>query len=319
MENVERRYVDVFGADTLTWAEYNLEYFAKAILERATSIVQPKEAVSDFDKAIWFTSLTVLLGKILPPNRFLFRIVEDQDKFFIQFHDTAKLQQPQTVEVPYRKIFDWKIDSWKDAIAIPTAEERRKLYDYWVENGQRPSEIMKRFHISEGSLYHWRSRSSTAYSDKYKCWQENSYAGQIRRVAILLYESGIKFIDPTVMCTIFDCSRPLAEYSIKSLKSSDTAEISKIDLDHAIKYIELLMSNAELYLNQKRTKSITNVGRAACNSICKASGIRITSRSIWDRDAKKSVSGFDSKNYNKIVSYLNGVMTTLKQRKEGMK
>lgn len=78
MEKTGTACVGVDDTATLTWIEYKLETFATIIKERLSKIVEAKETVSDWDKAAWFTSIVVLLGKVLPANRFLFRIVEEE-------------------------------------------------------------------------------------------------------------------------------------------------------------------------------------------------------------------------------------------------
>lgn len=320
MENIERRYVDVFGADTLTWAEYNLEYFAKAILERATSIVQPKEVVSDFDKAAWFTSLTVLLGKILPPNRFLFRIMEDDVKFLIQFHDTAQIQQPQTIEVPYRKVFDWGVESWEDALRL-CKEDRHKFYEKWRSAGFSNEQISNHFgRKSSGNVTSWLDTDSKEdwLVVKRNRHATSSHGAIVKRVLLILDEAGIRFIQYGVLENAFYLITGIrANTGISMAKRAATIspDISKC-LNIAIRYVEEIIekieeANALTYSNISLRPFFITLSRSTgikCNKVVKYIPTTGQTRNLINHESLE-----------KYLTIYNNVLTNLNKMKGELK
>lgn len=199
MEKTETIHVDLGDTTNLTWIEYKLEMFVAMIKERLSKIVAPKDVVSDFDKSIWFTSIVVLLGKILPANRFLFRIIEEENQFLIQLHDPAQLQQPQIIEVPYRKVFDWGMKSIDEFLKL-NKEERNSIYDYWRQH-RTHAEICKYFGRPSATMCKYLTSDSTE-TGRYKALEEyrsHSFANRVRGVVEALKLVGIYNVK---ICTI---------------------------------------------------------------------------------------------------------------------
>lgn len=323
MENVERRYVDVFGADTLTWAEYNLEYFAKAILERATSIVQPKETVSDFDKAIWFTSLTILLGKMLPPNRFLFRIMEDQDSFLIQFHDTAKLQQSQTIEVPYRKVYNWGITSWEDAIKLSN-KERVDWYNKWKKDGFTDAQIGNHFNIPYFRIYSWVRHDSrnSSLAKRNEIHYADSKSGIVRRSISLLKEAGLNriasgklFADAYTHVTGYPSNYDILQTTKRCNKRAMSSEIDKC-LDISICYVKSLIdqineTNAQTYVDTHIRKFLVELSRTTKINLC--------GKRVWFPEIRKERKLVNHEGLEECLEFYNNVLTNLNKMKGELK
>ena len=180
----------------LTWIEYKLETFAELLKIRLAEIVQPKETVSDWDKATWFTSIVVLLGNILPPNRFLFRIIEEENKFIIQLHDPAQQQEPKDIEVPYRKVFDWGVESWEDAKML-CKEDRCILYEKWKKEGFSDSQIADHFGISNSFLVSSWANSDSLSNSHAKAnvrRAETKVGPTVKRIRLILESVGVKSI-----------------------------------------------------------------------------------------------------------------------------
>lgn len=321
MENVERRYVDVFGADTLTWAEYNLEYFAKAILERATSIVQPKKVVSDFDKAAWFTSLTVLLGKMLPPNRFLFRIMEEESRFLIQFHDTAQIQQPQTIEVPYRKVFKWEIETWEDALRL-CKEDRHKFYEKWRSEGLTHGQISDHFGCkNSGNITTWLNSDSKEASTKLKHdrFATSSQSAIAKRVWCILDKEGIRFIQHDALENAFyqitGVKACAAIYLSKRVGATISPDILKC-LNIAIRYVEEIIEkikevNALTYSNTSLRPFFITLARSTgikCNKVIK-----------WIPTTGQTRHLINHESLEKYLKFYNNVLTNLNKMKGELK
>ena len=320
MENVELKYKELCKLNTLTWIEYNLEYFAKEILERATSIVQPKETVSDFDKAAWFTSLTVLLGKILPANRFLFRIMEDESKFFIQFHDTAQIQQPQTIEVPYRKVFDWGVESWDDALQL-CKKDRRELYSKWTNEGYNDSQIARHFGIKgSNSIRSWANRDSwnSALRKTRKRFSETTVGPVIARIRYILKANGVDTIIRNVFKDVYHqitgdtiTCNSLISTNIKTL----SPDIPKC-LNIAIRYTEEVIEKIKEVNSSPLTSR--SIGQFV-SGLSRSSKIKNAPKKAYDPITGKTRSVINYNELEKILDFYTNVITNLNKMKGELK
>lgn len=312
MEKTGTIHIDLEDTTKLTWIEYKLEQFVELIKERLPKIVQPKETVSDWDKAAWFTSIVVLLGKILPANRFLFRIIEEENQFLIQLHDPAQLQQPQTIEVPYRKVFDWKIGSWKEAKAIRTKEERQQLFNYWIENGIPVTEIAKHFGLEDSS----RLNKWVAYSSREFCYtnrENRGFANQIRNTIKVLLNAGIEQVSQAFMSKVFNCSSSYV-YGVAKYNTKYCVDPSNADIDCAIKYVKAVMAECETY-KKRISEKIPRRNDHTHALICLSTGVDLRNDNIWSPEQYRMVTYLDEKGYNEAIRCLETVLNNLNQMK----
>ena len=315
MEKTGTIHVDLGDTTKLTWIEYKLEQFVELIKERLPKIVQPKDVVSDFDKSIWFTSIVVLLGKVLPANRFLFRIVEEENQFLIQLHDPAQIQQPQEIEVPYRKGFDWKIGSWEEAKAIKTSKDRIALLNYWKSSGMSVKDISKHFgHKSASTIYCWQQHRCTELGYKERC-TKSSRSTQIRKIVTVLKDAGLKHVSSCLMAKLLNCNAKLVNNAKQYMKRQATVlTIDETDIDCAIAYIKLLLLEFESYA--KRVESQDGVANDwTARTIYEITGIGLDNRVGYNCQTGKHLIRLNCHQYNKVTKYLNDVLNNLNQMK----
>ena len=314
MEKTGTVCVGVDDTATLTWIEYKLETFATIIKERLSKIVEAKETVSDWDKAAWFTSIVVLLGKVLPANRFLFRVIEEENQFLIQLHDPAQMQQPQEIEVPYRKVFDYGVKSWEEAL-MQSKEDRLALYTRWKEAGLSTKQIAGHFNTTRAAvlaLSKHRSQSEVALLHK------DSNAAIMKRVLMFLKEAGINSCHVTnVMQDAFECKtgRAISKPSIyMASKSKAVSTDTDMCLDISILYIEGVINyiksiNEMVYSDSSLAGTLANLRRST--------GISLFGKQKWTGQGMVTLINHDG--LEKCISLYTNVLTTLKQRKENGK
>lgn len=310
MEKTGTIHVDLGDTTKLTWIEYKLEQFVGVIKERLSAIVQPKETVSDFDKSMWFTSIVVLLGKTLPINRFLFRIVEEENQFIIQLHDPAQMQQPQEIEVPYRKVFDWGIESWEEALML-CKEDRLALYTKWKEAGLSPKQIAGHFNTTVASVLALSRHTSRA--EVTRRYNETN-AAIMKRVLMLLKEAGINSCQIIkAMQDAFECKtgRPISKPSIY-MASRGKAVSTNTDmcLDISILYIKGVISciksiNEMTYSDSSLSGTLANLHQAT--------GISLLGKQKWTDQGAVMLINHDG--LEKCISLYTNVLNNLNQMK----
>lgn len=302
---------------TLTWIEYQLESFVEIIKERLSKIVVPKYIVSDFDKSAWFTSIIVLLGKVLPPNRFLFRIVEEEDKFLIQFHDTAQLQQPQTIEVPYRKVFDWGVESWEDAKML-CKEDRCIIYEKWKKEGFSDSQIADHFGITSGSLVDSWANSDSLNDSHVKAnvrSAETKVGPIVKRTRLILESAGVKVLHSSsfkeAYCQITGSTLSKCAMITTQIKNL-SPDIPKC-LDIAIRYTEQIIEKI------KKTNALTYTNLETgqfLRYLSMSTGISTRSETVWT-DWWVSDTCISHYSLKKCLDFYENVLNNLNnQRKE---
>ena len=317
MEKTGTIHVDLGDTTKLTWIEYKLEQFVELIKERLSEIVQPKDVVSDFDKSMWFTSIVVLLGKVLPANRFLFRIIEEENQFLIQFHDSAQLQQPQTIEVPYRKDIDWKIADWKDSCAIPTAKERQKLLDYWKSNRKTLKEIANHFGVDGQRIISWSKSDSmkVARSKHRPKTNRMKVVPTIARTYLLLKDAGVNCICFNIFKNSFhritgDVAAEYVTVNNTKVMSSDIPKCLDIATEYTKDIIEKIKEiNALTYTSVSIKRTLVSLSRSA--------GIRLRSKSKRDPVTKGKNQVIDHNGLERCLDFYTNVLNNLNnQRKE---
>ena len=310
MEKTGTIHVDLGDTTKLTWIEYKLEQFVELIKERLSAIVQPKDVVSDFDKSIWFTSIVVLLGKVLPANRFLFRIVEEENQFLIQLHDPAQIQQPQEIEVPYRKGFDWGVESWKEALVL-CKEDRLALYTKWKEAGLSLKQIAEHFDTTISAVL-----SLTRHTSRSKAilrYNETN-AAIMKRVMMLLKEAGINSCQITkAMQDAFECKtgRAISKSSIyMANRGTVVSPNTDMCLDIAILYIEGVIDRIKSINKMTYSDSSFSGTLANLNS---ATGISLLGKQKWSNKGPVMLINHDG--LEKCISLYTNVLNNLNQMK----
>lgn len=300
----------------LTWIEYKLETFAELLKIRLAKIVQPKETVSDWDKATWFTSIVVLLGNILPPNRFIFRIIEEESKFIIQLHDPAQQQEPKDIEVPYRKVFDWGVESWSDALQL-RREDRCKLYTKWTNEGFNDSQIARHFGLGSSNCVHsWAINDSlnSAIARSRKRFSETTTGPVIARVRQILKENGVDsiirddFIDAYYQTTgsKITCVS-LVSTQIRTL----SPDIQKC-LNIAIQYVGGIVEKIKEMNSSTRTSR--SIGQFV-NGLRRSSWINVAPKKAYDPVSRKMKSVINRDGLEKILNFYINVLNNLNKKK----
>lgn len=311
MEKTGTVHVDLGDTTKLTWIEYKLEQFVELIKERLSAIVQPKDVVSDFDKSIWFTSIVVLLGKVLPANRFLFRIVEEENQFLIQLHDPAQLQQPQTIEVPYRKVFDWKIGSWEEAKSVPTKEERLKLFLYWQENGYSHTDIAEHFGVNRCTINQWPKSVCRRLANKKQRYEEINHPAN---VVTLLRKAGMKSICDQFLSQICKCHLRAAASAQRRVRASE-GPFHKIDYERAIEYVNLIIYKLSLYSKSLGSGKLDHHDRLIGKTVRVSTGIRVTNKRSYNPIKRWNTPSINQEKQKDAIVFLNNVLNNLNQMK----
>lgn len=295
-----------------SWSEWDLKNIIPLLEERLKKIIKPKDIVTDYDKAEWESSVICVIHQLLPPRYFI-RFIEEENNFVFQFFDSSQTQETQSIEVPYRKVFDWKVSSWEEASAVPTKEERQALLDYWVSNGQRINDIVEHFHISNSKFNGWRKTDSWEHHlDKLR---KTSHMAQICVVKKILLDAGIKEVQQSRIGRLFEVADMTVQYAFRVYNKYCTGPITVSSIDNAIRFVETLIHDSKTYLDQFYDKSTASRRGRICEALTMATGIVINNKAVYDPGIKRDIRKLDFENYNKVVSYLNNVLTNLNQMK----
>lgn len=297
-----------------SWSEWDLKNMIPLLEERFKEIIKPKDTVTDYDKAEWQSSVIHVIYQLLPPRYFI-RFIEEENHFVFQFVDSSRTQESQSIKVPYRKVFDWKIGSWEEAKQVPTKEERRKLLSYWKENGYSVTDIINHFGTSSAVLYRWtNSECCNLANGKRRCRDANHPAN----VAALLRRAGMKSVSDSLIAQTCNCSFKTAVTATRR-RVVDEDLFHEIDYERAIEYMNLFICRLTSYGKHLGSGELDPRGRLIGKSVRVATGITVTNKRSYNPVKKWYTPTINQEKFKEAISYLNNVLTNLNKMKGELK
>lgn len=310
-----------------SWSEWDLKNIIPLLEERLKEIIKPKDTVTDYDKAEWESSVICVIHQLLPP-RFFIRFIEEENNFVFQFFDSSRTQEPQSVKVPYRKVFDWGVESWKDALQL-SKSKRIELLNHW-RSKFRDCDIVRHFNISDGSLRHFRQHTSSKEALELglsaKSQKAHSTLHRLRRICTILERENLCLPYNSLTAyfrQIFDM-KPGAKISkpFKDAVSVDESELTADDYDKAIGYLEYILKSVKEKIRFLRNNKYCyfDGGRASTQITVyslKATKIDIGFKKCI-RDNYKTRYCFDAELINRACDKIKEIISTLNQKKGKM-
>lgn len=297
-----------------SWSEWDLKNIIPLLEERFKKIIKSKETVTDYDKAEWQSSVIHVIYQLLPP-RFFIRIIEEDNNFVFQFFDSSRTQEPQSVKVPYRKVFDWKIGSWKEAKDVPTREERRKLFLYWQENGYSHTDIAKHFGVTRCTMDRWSKSVCRRLANKRQRYEEINHPAN---VVTLLRKAGMKSICGPFIAQTCNCCLKTAISSMKR-KTVSEGPFHEIDYERAIEYVHLIIYKLSLYSKFLGSGELDRHDRLIGKTVHAATGIIVTNKRSYNPTKQWYTPSINQEKQKDAIVFLNNVLNNLKQMKGELK
>lgn len=308
----------------LTIAEQTVDNCCQELEERLKPFISNKKTIKGEEQAVLSQSIMqVLVGEFMPKwTRMMFRLREGERDFVIEVYDSQGVQEMKPVTIRFKYEFEWRIESWKEALCIPTKEERKALLDYWESGGYMKIDIARHFNIDYNLINKWLkhdSRKMGGAKHHKTSYNTSSKSAVIARTLQILQSAGVNtkeiWVESFIAAysSVTNCT--FAPQLIKYVRGKKEVPQSP-DIEKCKKIATIYIENLISKIKEINAQSETNTSfKSILRHFSTTTGIKTACKCVYFPKDQKIHSMVNHESLEKCIAVYTNVLENLNNNK----